>query len=246
VRPAIHPTRFSSRAHALAGRAYATSEEAALRRSQWLATDARIAEHNALGAAWTMGHNQFSDLSPEEFSARYASGAHLSLKLLAARGLLREASTPLLRAGLLRGGGGGGAPAPLRVHTPPSGRMLQTPSSVNWVTAGGVTGVKNQGQCGTCWSFSAVAALEGAAFAATGVLPGPTASTGANPGWTGLSEQQLLDCSTNGGNNGCNGGCKSTPAPPRRRERGARICRLLPPPFPTPPPPPRARYGRRI
>ena len=63
--------------------------------------------------------------------------------------------------------------------------------AVDWRTKGAVNAVKNQGQCGSCWSFSATAAIEGHHQIATGNL-------------LSFSEQEIVDCDKT--SYGCQGG----------------------------------------
>jgi len=73
---------------------------------------------------------------------------------------------------------------------------LDLPRHVDWRLQGAVTEVKSQyyyDPCGSCWAFGAVGALEGQYYRKTGKL-------------ISLSAQQLVECSFDFGNYGCNGG----------------------------------------
>lgn len=63
----------------------------------------------------------------------------------------------------------------------------------DWVSLGAVTDVKDQGQCGSCWTFGTTGDVEGTSFLAGGKL-------------TPLSEQQLVSCNYNDDDQGCDGG----------------------------------------
>jgi len=123
--------------------------------------------HNYLHAkglkSYTLGINKFADMEHSEFVDTF-------------NGLKRSNTTHLDRATYLS------------PNVP-----FTLPDTVDWRNQGYVTPVKNQGHCGSCWSFSATGALEGQTFRKTGKL-------------ISLSEQNLVDCSRKYGNNGCEGG----------------------------------------
>jgi cathepsin L len=111
---------------------------------------------------FTVGHNEFSDMTNAEFRARFNGlniSANPSKDKKSTRFTVNKAA----------------------------------PADWDWRKEGAVTGVKNQGQCGSCWSFSSTGSMEGAWFITKRKL-------------VSLSEQNLIDCSVSFGNEGCNGG----------------------------------------
>ena len=112
---------------------------------------------------YTMGINQFTDLTSGEFKEMYASGLKTEVGSYGCKSF--------------------------------SGSASSAPASVDWRSEQAVTSVKDQGQCGSCWTFSATGAIEGAWAISTGQL-------------IDLSEQEMVDCATgiSYGSHGCNGG----------------------------------------
>lgn len=143
---------------------YNTDEETHSRFEVFRSNLQSIIRHNLdTTQNFTMGINQFTDLTPQEFKALYASGLKANVGSYGCKSFSSSAS---------------GAP-----------------SSIDWRQKGAVTSVKDQGQCGSCWTFSSTGAIEGAWAISTGKL-------------VDLSEQELVDCATGYayGSHGCNGG----------------------------------------
>lgn len=134
---------------------------------KWIENHKYIEEINSRNLSYKLGHNQFSGMDSSDFS-----------NYLGMSRILFQDNSQYLRA------------------YKPIDNKQSVPESVNWVKSGAVTPVKDQGQCGSCWSFSTTGALEGAFFIKNGDLQS-------------FSEQQLVDCDTysNGGKDmGCKGG----------------------------------------
>ena len=149
---------------------YLSATERDYRESMYDRNVRKIARHNSKANTWTMAVNQFADMPKREFATKYLSGASAGGYNNATHLRNKNYNWTLL-----------------------NGNYSALPASVDWSSKGAVTPVKDQGQCGSCWSFSATGALEGAWFVKHNAL-------------TNLSEQQLVDCSTAQGNQGCNGG----------------------------------------
>lgn len=122
-----------------------------------------IEAHNSGNNSYTLGLNQFSHLTFDEFKDTVKIGG---------------TKPPSLRRNAAK------------VHSAPAD-VSALPTSVDWTANGAVTAVKNQGSCGSCWSFSTTGSLEGAYYLKYGTLKS-------------FSEQELVSCDKT--DLGCNGG----------------------------------------
>jgi C1A family cysteine protease len=134
--------------------------------SNWLSNDKYIEEINSKNLTYTLGHNAFSGYSSEEFAVLMGFKSD-RVKSAGLRGLIQGESD-----------------------------LTALPTSIDWRAKGMVNPIQDQGQCGSCWAFSTIQAVESASAIKYGTLPK-------------LSEQELVDCDnlSNGGrDHGCNGG----------------------------------------
>jgi cathepsin H len=166
--------RFSAWATAY-NRKYTSEAERKMRLGLYAASARLVEEHNTKipegSDRYRLGLNEFADMSDSEFMEMYGLGSMQGQEDCSATNKKNLKTTPTV------------IPADL-------------PASIDWRSKGIVSPVKNQGHCGSCWTFSTTGALEAHYKKKFGRF-------------VSLSEQQLLDCAGNYDNHGCNGGLPS-------------------------------------
>jgi len=151
------------------------SEEGVTRYRNFKKTLDYIKQRNAENLTFQLGLNQFSDLTREEYKARL-------IPKEAFKRQQQEIQRFLVEDGYIDFD----TYADNEETTPSAG------FTANWTSS--FVAIKNQGQCGSCWTFSAAGALEVNYYIAN-KLKTPIS----------FSEEQIVDCASSAGD-GCNGG----------------------------------------
>ena len=146
------------------GRKYANAVEESQRLRHFVANMRKAEKLSKLNPLATFGVNEFADMSAAEFKIRHSAEKHFQAKMAHRQPVANLFSEEQVKAAV---------------------------TSIDWRTKGAVTAVKNQGQCGSCWSFSSTGSIEAQWFLAGHTL-------------VSVSEQELVSCDTT--DDGCNGG----------------------------------------
>lgn len=128
-----------------------------------------IASHQAVNSLATFGENKFTDQCAEGFLKERTMGDYMQRQ----NGLCTKSPEPTYD------------------------KDADVNKEVDWRTEGYVNPIKDQGKCGSCWAFSAVASMEAAWFKKTGKL-------------VSLSEQEVVSCDKSLFDQGCMGGGPDT------------------------------------
>jgi len=148
---------------------YESREEYAMRYQNFKDNVDRINAHNAEGHSYSFGLTPFADMSQYEFAM------------------------------FIKRGNGGGFVENRNVEKNYAKSSVASCDSVDWVSKGSVTPVKNQGQCGSCWSFSTTGSVESRCYI-----------NGKSSTLESLSEEMLVECDYSSWNpfknHGCQGG----------------------------------------
>eukprot|EP00195_Chlamydomonas_chlamydogama_P002895 CAMPEP_0202919314 /NCGR_PEP_ID=MMETSP1392-20130828/75519_1 /ASSEMBLY_ACC=CAM_ASM_000868 /TAXON_ID=225041 /ORGANISM="Chlamydomonas chlamydogama, Strain SAG 11-48b" /LENGTH=602 /DNA_ID=CAMNT_0049612635 /DNA_START=31 /DNA_END=1836 /DNA_ORIENTATION=- len=166
-----------------------TPQEYMSRLQRFRTTAARVAAHNARpNKTYSMTLGRFADWYDDEFYAVMLPDTHK--RRAARRGA--AASNGLDPRAERRAAAVPGAYDPLSRYKRKLPRS-KLPKAVDWRGTGADPGVKDQGMCGSCWSFGATGTMEGTWYVETGEH-------------RSFSEQQLMDCSYEWGPRACDGG----------------------------------------
>ncbi|KAL4459369.1 hypothetical protein ABPG74_017982 [Tetrahymena malaccensis] len=153
-------------------RVYINDAEKQFRQTMFLENFQKIQDHNSNPShTYQLGLNQFSDMTQEEFAQKILTNIPIQGK--SQKNSVSSSNKSSVQT-----------------------TSTTVAASFDWRTKGALTPVKNQGNCGSCWAFSATGVMESFNFIKNHVL-------------TSFSEQQLVDCVTTSNgyySYGCNGG----------------------------------------